>query len=146
MPTSCYFGRRRLPTTSMAGSSSATTDVIAHAFSGSVSKSAFGRKAFVNFDRRLLTGTCIRFCRRRISFLEVLETVEADPEVLAACRDLRKRGTRSLSTTSCAARDRPLTVFAQMIKVDVQATSQAEQDEDVARYQAPRDRDAGRKS
>ncbi|MGD1069753.1 MAG: HDOD domain-containing protein [Bryobacteraceae bacterium] len=108
---------------------SATTQVIAHTFLGiGLDNVLSGRKAFVNFDRRLLMGTLHSILPRKDIVLEVLENVEADPEVLAACRSLRAQGyTIALDDFVRRPETEPLTEFAQIVKVDVQATSPDEQ-------------------
>ena len=110
-------------------STSATTQVIAHAYLGiGLENVLSGRKAFVNFDRRLLTGTLHSILPSKDIVIEVLESVEADPEVVAACRNLQAEGyTIALDDFVSRPETEPLTEFARVIKVDVQATSRAEQ-------------------
>jgi EAL and modified HD-GYP domain-containing signal transduction protein len=67
--------------------------------------------------------------------LEVLESVDADPEVMAACGDLRARGyTIALDDFISHPGTEPLTRFAQIIKVDIKATSREEQARMLAAY------------
>ena len=115
---------------------SATTEVIAHAYLGiGLENVLSGRKAFVNFDRRLLTGTLHSILPREDIVIEVLESVEADAEVVAACRALREEGyTIALDDFVSRIETEPLTEFAQVIKVDVQATSAAEQERMLREY------------
>lgn len=51
-----------------------------------------GRPAFINFTRELLTGDAIKQLPPEHVAIEVLEEVEPDEEVLAACRQLVARG------------------------------------------------------
>jgi len=51
-----------------------------------------GRMAFINFTRKLLLGeTATMFPREQLA-VEILETIEPDDEVIAACRRLKKAG------------------------------------------------------
>jgi len=120
------------------GAASATTEVIAHAYLGIGLETVLsGRKAFVNFDRQLLTGTLHSILPRKDIVIEVLETVEADPEVIAACRNLQEEGyTIALDDFVSRPETEPLTWFARVIKVDVQATSAAEQTRMLREYKA----------
>jgi EAL and modified HD-GYP domain-containing signal transduction protein len=114
----------------------ATTQVLAHTFLGiGLDNVLSGRKAFVNFDRSLLTGSLHSILPRKDVVLEVLETVDAGPEVLAACRRLRAEGF-TIALDDFVSRDEtePLTEFAQVIKVDLQATSRAEQQRMLGAY------------
>jgi len=119
-----------------AEAASATTEVIAHAYLGiGLENVLSGRKAFVNFDRRLLMGTLHSILPREDIVIEVLESVEADAEVVAACRSLRAEGyTIALDDFVSRPETEPLTEFAQVIKVDVQATSAAEQERMLREY------------
>lgn len=115
---------------------SATTEVIAHSYLGIGFENVLsGRKAFINFDRRLLTGTLHSILPSKDIVIEVLESVEADPEVVAACRALREDGyTIALDDFVSRPETEALTEFAQVIKVDVQATSRAEQERLLREY------------
>jgi EAL and modified HD-GYP domain-containing signal transduction protein len=114
----------------------ATTQVIAHTCLGiGLDNVLSGRKAFINFDRNLLTGRLHSIFPGKDIVLEVLESVEADPEVVAACRSLREQGyTIALDDFVSRPETEPLTEFAQIIKVDVQSTSAAEQERMLRAY------------
>jgi EAL and modified HD-GYP domain-containing signal transduction protein len=114
----------------------ATTQVLAHTFLGiGLDNVLSGRKAFVNFDRSLLTGSLHSILPRKDIVLEVLESVDAGPEVLTACRRLRGEGyTIALDDFVSRAETEPLTEFAQIIKVDLQATSRGEQQRMLGAY------------
>ena len=107
----------------------ATSQVLAHTMLGiGLDKVLAGRKAFVNFDRTLLMSRLPSMLPVKDTVLEVLENVAADPEVVAACRSLRDQGyTIALDDFVRCPETEPLTQFAQIIKVDVQATPVAEQ-------------------
>lgn len=117
---------------------SATTQVIANTVLGiGIENLLSGRKAFINFDRSLLLGGLSSMLPREDTVLEVLETVEADPEVLAACRKLRQQGyTIALDDFVPRPETEPLTSFADIIKVDVQTTPRAEQERMVLAYRS----------
>lgn len=116
---------------------SATTQVLAHTFLGiGLDNVLAGRKAFVNFDRNLLLGSLHSILPRKDLVLEVLEDVEADPEVVAACRSLRGQGyTIALDDFVCRPETEPLTEFAQIIKVDLRVTPEGEQSRMLRTYQ-----------
>jgi c-di-GMP-related signal transduction protein len=117
-------------------SAMATTQVLAHTFLGiGLDNVLAGHKAFVNFDRSLLIGSLHSILPPEKVVLEVLESVDADPEVTAACRDLRAKGyTIALDDFISHPGTEPLTHFAQIIKVDIQTTSRAEQARMLAAY------------
>jgi len=119
-----------------ADAASSTTQVIAHTFLGiGLDHVVSGRKAFVNFDRSLLVGNLHSILPRKDIVIEVLEDVAADPEVMAACRNLRANGyTIALDDFVSHPGVEPLTDFAQIIKVDIQATSREEQERMLRAY------------
>lgn len=51
-----------------------------------------GRTAFINFTRNLLLGEVATIFPREQLAVEILETIEPDDEVIAACRRLKKLG------------------------------------------------------
>lgn len=114
----------------------ATTQVIANTMLGiGIEKLLAGHKAFINFDRSLLLGNLFSMLPRENTVVEVLETVEADDEVLDACRKLRAQGyTVALDDFERRPETEPLTQFAQIIKVDVKMTSRAEQERMLRNY------------
>ena len=128
-----------------AEAASATTEVIAHAYLGiGLENVLSGRKAFVNFDKRLLTSTLHSILPREDIVIEVLESVEAGAEVVTACRGLREEGyTIALDDFVSRSETEPLTEFAQVIKVDVQATSAVEQERMLREYKPRGIADAG---
>ena len=69
--------------------------------------------------------------------IEVLETVEPDSEVLEACRNLRAEGYLvALDDFVCHPRFDPLTELVDILKIDIQISSRAEQREMIAKYQS----------
>ncbi|MEW5721769.1 MAG: HDOD domain-containing protein [Thermodesulfobacteriota bacterium] len=86
-----------------------------------------GAKAFINFTRNLLLQDYALVLPTQVSVVEVLETVEPDPEVLAACRRLKDRGyTLALDDFVFQEKYRPLIELADIIKVDFLSSSPEE--------------------
>ena len=87
------------------------------------------KKAFINFDRSLLLGGLHSVLPPEILVIEILESVEADAEVLALCRKLREQGyVFALSDFVPDSRREALARMAQLIKVDLTATPRADQE------------------
>lgn len=86
-----------------------------------------GHKAFVNCTRDLLISGLVTLLPRDIAILEVLEDVEPDDDVLAACRRLKKQGyTLAMDDFTMAHQDSPLLQFVDILKVDLSLTSPEE--------------------
>ena len=115
----------------------ATTRLIANALLAMGLESLLcGKKAFINFDRSLLLGGLHSVLPPEILVIEVLETVEADGEVLAACQRLSKQGyTLAMDDFVPDARFEPLARLAKLIKVDLLATSRPDQERLLRKYQ-----------
>jgi c-di-GMP-related signal transduction protein len=79
-----------------------------------------GKKAFVNFTKNLLLSGVTSYLPNDGSVIEILETVEVDEEVLAACQELRKKGYRlALDDYVWQEHDQnPLTKVVHFVKVD----------------------------
>ena len=116
---------------------SATTQVIANSLlSVGLENIVCGKKMFVNFDRTLLMSGFHSMLSREDLVLEILETVEPDPEFLAACRELSEQGyTIALDDFVRHPRFEPLTEIARVIKVDMRATARDEQEQLLRIYQ-----------
>lgn len=83
-----------------------------------------GCPAFVNFTRDLLVERAWQLLRPEQCVIEILETVQPDAEVVAACRDLRDAGYRlALDDFVFAPQFEPLLELADIVKVDFLATS-----------------------
>ena len=108
---------------------SATTQVIANSVLGiGLENILCGKKAFVNFDQELLRSNLHAMLPKGDTVLEVLESVEADEDVLAACKRLREDGyTIALDDFVCRPETEPLTGLAQLIKIDLLSTTKEEQ-------------------
>ncbi len=86
------------------------------------------RPAFINFTRALLVGEFYTVLPRERVVIELLEDVPADEQVLEACARLKERGYR-LALDDIGApteRDLRLAPFADIIKVDLRATTAEE--------------------
>jgi len=93
------------------------------------------KKAFINFNRSLLLGGLHSVLPPDVLVIEVLETVEPDVEVLAACRKLCQQGYAfAMDDFVPDARFEPLARLAKLIKVDLLATSRPDQERLVQKY------------
>ncbi|MGA2576750.1 MAG: EAL domain-containing protein [Bryobacteraceae bacterium] len=115
----------------------ASTGVIANALLAiGLENLLCGKKAFINFDRSLLLGGLHSVLPPEILVIEVLETVEPDSEVLAACRQLCAQGYAFAMDDFVAGLGRePLARLAKFIKVDLLATSRPDQERLLRTYQ-----------
>ncbi|HXM64855.1 MAG TPA: HDOD domain-containing protein [Terriglobales bacterium] len=94
-----------------------------------------GRRAFVNCTRDVLLKDYITLLPSEQAVVEVLETVPADELVVAACRRLKEAG-YTIALDDFAVNDprEALTDIADIIKVDIRATSEADAAAMVKRY------------
>ena len=103
-----------------------------------VEKVLAGKRAFINFPQDLLADERVLALPPEITVVEVLETVKAEPAVIAACRTLRQKGYLLALDDFCGAEGLDeLIHLASIIKVDFRATTRAQQRTLVERY-APR--------
>jgi c-di-GMP-related signal transduction protein len=111
-------------------SGSATTQVIANSLlSIGLDNVAGGKKVFLNFDHGLLVGGLQSMLPRESVVLEILESVEPNDELIAACRDLNQQGyTFALDDFVEDPRFEALTQIAKLIKVDMRSTAKPEQE------------------
>ena len=87
-----------------------------------------GKKAFVNFTRDVLLRDYVSLLPKELTVVELLETVEPDAEVIAACRKLKAAGyLLALDDFVYEERYAPLLALVDIIKVDVLATTPEEQ-------------------
>src|SRR5580698_4623560 len=109
---------------------SATTQVIANSLlTIGLENVAGGKKAFLNFDDKLLLGGLHTMLPREEVVLEILESVGPSDELIAACYDLNRQGyTFALDDFVGGQRLEPLTQIAKIIKVDMRATSKPDQE------------------
>lgn len=94
-----------------------------------------GKKAFLNFNHRLLSDGLHLSLPREATVIEILETVEPNSDLLALCRSIHEQGyTLALDDFVASPQFEPLTLLAQLIKVDVRVTSRAEQERLLRKY------------
>jgi EAL and modified HD-GYP domain-containing signal transduction protein len=97
-----------------------------------------GRKGFMNVSRSLLLSEAASLTPPAQSVLELLETIEADPEVIDACRTLKTSGyTLALDDFVPAGGADRLLPYVKLVKVDVLSTA-AEVRAAIARRLLPR--------
>jgi c-di-GMP-related signal transduction protein len=117
-------------------SSAATTQVIANTlFSAGLEGILGGKKAFINFDRKMLLDGAFSILPKETLVIEVLETVEPDEEVVAACARLNASGFMlALDDFVHHPKFEPIVKKAHLIKVDMRSTSRPEQKRLVDNY------------
>jgi EAL and modified HD-GYP domain-containing signal transduction protein len=94
-----------------------------------------GKPAFINFPQELLEDERALVLPPKTTVIEILETVKPEPEVIAACRALRKKGySLALDDFNPANGWGQFTDLVSIIKVDFRSTSRAEQRKLVKRY------------
>ncbi|MGA9387093.1 MAG: HDOD domain-containing protein [Candidatus Sulfotelmatobacter sp.] len=94
-----------------------------------------GRRAFVNCTREILLKDYVTLLPAGQTVVEILETVPADDLVVAACRRLKEAGYMiALDDFALGDPREPLTDLADIIKVDLRATSSDDAAAKVQRY------------
>ena len=87
-----------------------------------------GLPAFLNCTREFLVNDYLTLMPREMVVGEILETVAADEEVMAACRRMKEQGYLLALDDYCDVPEvRPLMEFADYVKIDVLMTSFEEQ-------------------
>ena len=94
-----------------------------------------GQRAFVNCTRDTLIKGLVTLLPPPITVVEILESVPVDPDVMAACRSLREKG-YLLALDDFIPNDarEPLTQMADIIKVDMPATTAVQRAKIVRKY------------
>jgi len=116
---------------------SATSQVIVNAVLGfGLDRLLGGKLAFIKFDRPLLLGDWTTLLPPDKVVIEILETVPPDQEVLSACHKLQQQG-YALALDNCRedGRTAEFAPFVDILKVDFQQTSPADQERMVQSYQ-----------
>ncbi len=106
----------------------ATANVINHAFVDLGIETALGPyKGFINCDDHLLLSDMLEALPADKIVLEVLETVEVTPIIVARCRELKARGFTLALDDFLHVEDkfRPLLDLAEIVKVDVMTLDDA---------------------
>jgi c-di-GMP-related signal transduction protein len=114
----------------------ATGRVISNALlSIGLEKLLCGKKAFLNFDHGLLRDGMHLHLPRETVVVEILESVDPTPDLIALCRGIHEQG-YSIALDDFVAQPgfEPLTRIAELIKVDYRATPQHEQERMLALY------------
>ncbi|MEZ5614172.1 MAG: EAL domain-containing protein [Rhodocyclaceae bacterium] len=104
----------------------ATATVLSHAITELGLEAALGPYlGFINLDARMLTSDVLEMLPRDKFVLEVLETVELTPQVIARCRALKDMGfTLALDDfVTLEDRHRPLLEMADIVKVELMGMS-----------------------
>ncbi len=106
----------------------ATTNVIANSLlSIGIGQMIGDKKAFINFDKSVLLGGLHTILPPEVLVVELLETIQADAEVLAACAKLSQQGYTIALDDYIPHQMEPLTKFANIIKVDLRTLDKKEQ-------------------
>ncbi len=97
-----------------------------------------GRSAFINCTRDTLIKGLITLLPSASTVVEVLETVPADPDVIAACQSLKERG-YTIALDDFVANDsrEKLADMADILKVDMKLTTEAQRAVIVKKYGPP---------
>lgn len=83
-----------------------------------------GKKAFLNVTRDVLLSDYVTTLPKEQSVIEIMETVGPDQQVLAACRELKRKGyTLALDDFVYDESYLPLMKIADIVKIDFLATS-----------------------
>lgn len=94
-----------------------------------------GRRAFVNCTRDTLIKGLVTLLPSTLTVVEILESVPADPDVLAACRSLKEQGyTIALDDYVADDRRESLAELADIIKVELQLTTQEQRTALIKRF------------
>jgi len=94
-----------------------------------------GRRAFVNCTRDTLIKGLVTLLPSTSTVVEVLESVPADQDVISACHDLKQAG-YMIALDDFVADDHrePMAELADIIKVDMQLTTEEQRSELVRRF------------
>jgi len=86
-----------------------------------------GKRIYLNVTRDLLLGEFVTLLPREYTVVEILETINPDDEVIAACKRLKEQGYElALDDFVYSKAQEPLIDLADIIKVDFQDTSPGE--------------------
>jgi EAL and modified HD-GYP domain-containing signal transduction protein len=88
-----------------------------------------GKKASINFTRRLILNEVATLFPSDLLLVEVLENVEPAPEVIEACKDLKRAGYRLILDDFCPlSAGNPLLKIVDIVKVDFAKTQPRERE------------------
>jgi c-di-GMP-related signal transduction protein len=116
---------------------SATSQVIVNAILGvGLDRLLGGSPAFIKFDRTLLVGDWTTYLPPDKVVIEILGTVAPEHAILSACDKLQRQGfALALHGSADDGRTEAFAPFVDILKVDFQQTSPADQEKLVRRYQ-----------
>ncbi len=87
-----------------------------------------GKKAFINVTQDVLVKQYITLLPKELAVTELLETIKPEPEVVAACKELKEAGyLLALDDFVPDPSYQPLVDLADIIKIDLMATSKEQQ-------------------
>ena len=114
----------------------ATAQVISAVFGSAETDELTGRRnTFINFPQKMLLDGTASILPPQQTVVEILENVEADEDLLEACRRLRGRGYRlALDDFTVPEKVENLVSLADFLKVDFRATSLAQQADAATRF------------
>lgn len=91
-----------------------------------------GKRAFLNFTERVLLSEVAKSFHKNTIIIELLEMIEPTPEIVSACKKLKKNGyLLALDDFKYHPRYQPLIQLADIIKVDFQSTRGEKERQDV---------------
>ncbi len=94
-----------------------------------------GRRAFLNCTRETLVHGLVRLLPSQSTIVEILEDVPPDPEVIAACQQLKEAGYMiALDDYVTGDPREPLVELADIIKVEMKLTTSAQRAELIKRH------------
>jgi len=97
-----------------------------------------GRRAYINCTRQFLVNEYATLLPKEETVIEILETIEPDSEVLAACQRLKDRGyVIALDDFVYSEKFQPFIEVADIIKIDFKLSPPGERRQAVAKF-APR--------
>ena len=113
----------------------ANRDVVDNLLNADAKTLTVGRRAFINCTRDFLVGEYAVLLPKEDVVLEILETVEPEAEVLAACRKLKDLGyVIALDDFVYAEKFRPFVELADIIKIDFRLSPPDERRQAVGRF------------
>ena len=116
-------------------SDAAACDVTDNFLNASARTLTAGRKAFINCTRRFLVNEYATLLPKEETVIEILETIEPDTEVLAACRRLKDLGyIIALDDFVYAEKFQPFIELANIIKIDFKLSAQSDRQQAVAKF------------
>jgi len=116
-------------------SEAAARDVADNFLSAGARALTQGRKAFLNCTREFLVNEYATVLPKEQTVIELLESVEPDAEVLAACRRLKNLGyVIALDDFVYSEKSQPLVDLANIIKIDFKLSGPADRRQAVAQF------------